>query len=805
MYLISALHLACCAGDEESVTALLKFGAKADAWDDARVATPLHCAACSGSPHCISELLDTGVDLNLGVEGKTPLYYAVQVNSLDSVRQLLEAGANPNNSQVYTETPLHVAAAFGFSDCLKLLLENGADVRVQFGPSKATALHLAAQDGNADCARLLLDAGADTGATNNRMQTPLHLAALAQSTDTLELLLQRKADPNAVDADLRTPLHCAIVKESRSCECVRMLLVNGANFNCADAFGYTPLHLAALHEFSGCVAMLINAGADVMARTNGGVSALTFVVRRTPDTLPCFIERFDASVTARDHDIGDADCEIRMDFRSLLPPLPPLAKKTEGLYDRRGESAMLLGFIEVGMRQMLKHPLCETFLFLKWRRIRKFFLISLAFHLIFVAHYTAYIVGVFFRLPILNETHCWNATEEVKFSDKFRVEFGVTIVGYLLMALNLGLMAKEIFQVAHGFVIYANHWENWLQWLIILSVFGTYGLGHYSICNITNFQHHVAAVGIVFTWTDLMVLIGRFPTFGVYVQMFTTVSINFSKFLFAYFCLLVGFGLGLGVLFPHYPSLKEPHISVLKSVIMMSGELEFEDIFFNEKITPMKFGGTSHVMFLAFVILVTVILTNLLVGLAVSDIQGLQKTARLNRLVRQAELISHLESILFSRILIKVVPIGLLKPCLRSALLVSSAPYNSSIYLRPNDPREKRLPRYLLEAAYNLVVSRSGRKRRYNQDTFRGSSRRSAYKSWAMQCSFSQRSTSVDREESEIIVQQNQMMTFISSQLTTLVAEAEARDCVLEDLVKKLASVEKSLRQLQNTKENHHD
>jgi hypothetical protein len=58
---------------------------------------------------------------------------------------------------------------------------------------------------------------------------------------------------------------------------------------------------------------------------------------------------------------------------------------------------------------------------------------------------------------------------------------------------------------------------------------------------------------------------------------------------------------------------------------MMAGELEFEDIFFD---TEKKIGYkdnlypvTSHLVFFAFVILVTVILTNLLVGLAVSDIQ----------------------------------------------------------------------------------------------------------------------------------------------------------------------------------------
>ncbi|XP_071454966.1 transient receptor potential channel pyrexia-like [Hetaerina americana] len=803
------MHLACCAGDEESVAILLHHGGKTDTWDCAHKATPIHCAACSGSSNCLGLLVRTGVNVNLGIqEGKTALYYAVQVNSKDCVKMLLQAGANPNTPQVYSETPLHVAAAFGFSDCIKLLLESGADVRVQFGPTKATALHLSAQDGNADCARLLLDAGADIESTNHRLQTPLHLAALAQSTETLELLIERRADLNAVDIDRRTPLHCAIVKESRSSDCVRLLLMRRANVNCADAFGYTPLHLAALHEFSSCVGLLINSGADVMARTKGGVSALTFVVRRTPDTLPCFIERLDSSVTLHDHDIGDADCEIKIDFRALLPPVSPVDAPKGWSNERQVESGMLLGFVEVGMRHLLKHPLCEIFLFLKWRRIRKFFLVSLTFHLIFVALYTTYIIGVFFRPPgdTGTDSSKINVTGECDRLTASDIQFLFIIVGYVLLGFNSVFMVKEIFQVAHGFIKYVKHWENWLQWLIILCVFASHGFGHANVCDIATFQHHVAALGIVFTWTDLMVLIGRFPTFGVYVQMFTTVSINFSKFLLAYCCLLIGFGLGFGVLFPMYPSFKMPYLSLLKSVIMMSGELEYEDIFFNSSY-KLLYEGTSHVMFLAFVILVTVILTNLLVGLAVSDIQGLQKTARLNRLVRQAELIAHMESIMFSRLLLCLIPLGFIRPCLRRALLVSSAPYNRTIHLRPNDPRENRVPRHLLEAVYDLIASRSERKKHHNSRNSGPGSRRNAYKSWANQCSFGsyRRTLSItdqdDAEEMEIAKQQGQVLDYISSQINSLVADAETRGSVLEEMRKKLGSLEKSLALLSSNKD----
>lgn len=578
----------------------------------------------------------------------------------------------------------------GSSDIIKILLDYGSEVRVQCGSDKSTALHLAAEDGNAESAKLLLDAGACVSATNRKLQTPLHLAALSQSTETLELLLKRGADPNARDINGRTPLHGAIAKVSRTCDCVKILLNAGANVNRADAFGYTPLHLAALNEFSHCILLMLNYGGDVTACTNGGISVLTFITRRTPDVIPKYIEKFDASIKLNDHELGDVDCELKLDFRVLVPTTA------------KGETELLLNFIEVGHREVLKHPLCETFLFLKWRRIRKFFLFSLFYHCIFALLFTQYVVGVFLR-------DCKSSRDTYK-KDNCIVQPYVNYMGYILIVLNLVLMGKELFQIAHSWRTYIKQWENWLQWAIIISIFCC-------VCPTTiadirrNFhawQHHVAAIGIFLTWVELMMIVGRFPIFGLYVQMFTTVAVNFSKFLAAYLCLLIAFSLSFSVLFPNYPAFKNVWLSFIKTIMMMSGELEYEDIYHGD--FTVVYPGTAHVIFFAFVLLVTVILTNLMVGLAVNDIQGLQQSAGLDRLVRQAELVAHLESILFSRLL-RWLPRRLLASFYQHALLLKSQ-YQWALYIKPNDPREERIPRNLIKNIYQLVAESKPKKKK---------------------------------------------------------------------------------------------
>ena len=84
-------------------------------------------------------------------------------------------------------TALHYASAQGRPECVRLLIDSGADVRAadNYGD---TALHRAAMYGHLDVARLLLDSGATPHAANAENMSPVDVAWEMGWPEMVELL-----------------------------------------------------------------------------------------------------------------------------------------------------------------------------------------------------------------------------------------------------------------------------------------------------------------------------------------------------------------------------------------------------------------------------------------------------------------------------------------------------------------------------------------------------------------------------------------------------------------------------------------
>jgi ankyrin repeat protein len=168
----------------------------------------------------VCRLIDAGADPNSTDEhgSGTLLCFHPPI-----VAYLLSHGANPNIQT--NENGASVLAGLAYMnqlECVRLLLEHGADANRGRSASGETPLHHALAKDESDrgpLVKVLLDHGADPNAKTNpgvisynfwrdartRGETPLHRAAAYAPSATIDLLLGAGADPAVCDANGDTP------------------------------------------------------------------------------------------------------------------------------------------------------------------------------------------------------------------------------------------------------------------------------------------------------------------------------------------------------------------------------------------------------------------------------------------------------------------------------------------------------------------------------------------------------------------------------------------------------------------------
>ena len=95
---------------------------------------PLGLAIFFRQPHVARFLIERGADVNAAATNAmkvAPVHAAAGVCDHDTLRLLLDRGADPNAKQQQDYTPLHTAAARGDRVMAELLLAHGADPEVR--------------------------------------------------------------------------------------------------------------------------------------------------------------------------------------------------------------------------------------------------------------------------------------------------------------------------------------------------------------------------------------------------------------------------------------------------------------------------------------------------------------------------------------------------------------------------------------------------------------------------------------------------------------------------------------------------
>jgi uncharacterized protein len=141
----------------------------------------------------------------------------------------------------------------------------------------------AVKSGDAGSVQRILAAGADVNSRDGEGATLLMVAAYSGNLPTVKALIEAGADANASDERGWTPLMKAAYNaelDQGFADVAQALIDAGANIESPISYGIRPLMLAAGYGETAVVETLLNAGADVLARNEPGLTALMMVKQK---------------------------------------------------------------------------------------------------------------------------------------------------------------------------------------------------------------------------------------------------------------------------------------------------------------------------------------------------------------------------------------------------------------------------------------------------------------------------------------------------------------------------------------------
>ncbi|CAB3226223.1 unnamed protein product [Arctia plantaginis] len=610
--------------------------------------------------------------------GCSPLHYASREGHIRSLENLIKLGACINLKNNNNESPLHFAARYGryHTACQLLDSDKGTFIINESDGEGLTPLHIASREGHTRVVQLLLNRGALLHRDHNG-RNPLHLAAMSGYTQTIELLQSVHSHLlDQSDKDGNTPLHLATMENKPNS--IALLLSMGCRLS-YNNLDMSAIDYAIYYKFpEAALAMVTHEqrAKEVMALRSDRHPCVTLA-------LIAYMPRVFEAV--QDKCITKANCKkdsksfyIKYSFKNYQRSKLEVDALRLALNDpkyRPEPLCVINAMVAHGRVELLAHPLSQKYLQMKWHSYGKYFhLTNLLFYcifLIFVTVYT-YLLMSSANSPILIKKDCRsNLTDPFEDNDNktghgdivSHPDFEARVAMYsstvAILVYNAVCLIREAYNVKQQKWHYMVDPSNLVSWILYVSstlmVFPTM-FGYFN-----DIQFSAASITVFLSWFELLLLLQRFDQIGIYVVMFLEILQTLIKVLMVFSILIIAFGLAFFILLSkgHHLSFNSIPMSLMRTFAMMLGELDFVGTYVQPYYKPdtdtvLPFPMPTFFILALFMVLMPILLMNLLIGLAVGDIESVRRNAQLKRLAMQVVLHTELERKLPAILLEKV-------------------------------------------------------------------------------------------------------------------------------------------------------
>ncbi|XP_071487222.1 transient receptor potential cation channel subfamily A member 1-like [Diadema antillarum] len=660
------IHHASKNGHTETVSVLYRWKRDVVEVCDVDDNTPLHHAAKAGHDETVDALIKAKVEVNTpnGKEEyeRTPLHYAAANGWIRTVNLLLEAEADINAVDKLQMTPLHLACKTGYIDMVKLLVYNEQTDILLRDIDGLNCLDHAIENRHDDIANFFvrhdkwkeLMSVCTWDSEKKKRKTPMrqlikHMPEIAKQVMDRCITHNPEVEPN--HPDYWVEFDYELLEDSFS-NWEKPVNLDGEDGNeeekeendQCDAYGIEADDAIGNGEHRETSFTNQPNGKTTSKETDDEVKK-TNSVPDDKESTPTTTDQYDSEGHLRD----DAT-PYTTDFKDIARNHP------------------LNIMVSAERTNLLTHPLVTSLINLKWIKAgRLLVVVSLVFCIPLVVMLTGYVLVIpptyYVRFANGTDGVTWFANGEDRwvgeFSEATLFFFG-RIGNWVILVLAVFNLIRELFQLYFQRRSYFASLCNLIEWalyvLAILLVLPLSQIRYHSGIRIPlAWQWQCGAVAVFLAWINLILYIRRFSVLGIYVIMFTEILRTFMQFVLILVLVLVAFALAFYTLLMNQEPFHRIEYSLAKTFVMMIGELDFGDIFHSQNylntentltdgeeeyfLSSVFYQSITYVIFALFLVVMPILIMNLLIGLAVGDIQAIQEKAEFTRLEMQVEFV----------------------------------------------------------------------------------------------------------------------------------------------------------------------